>query len=184
MPQTYLSPRIHITGAAGAGVSSLGRALGAALGVTCIDSDDAYWEPTDPPFTAKRPVAARRDWLLAAQGTGGWIVAGSLCGWGDAAVVEADLIVFLTVPTELRLERLREREYRAFGDRIGPGGDMEHIHSAFLKWAAGYDDPHFTGRSRVTHESWLREQRAPVLRLDGTEPPEALVAGVLGALKA
>lgn len=182
MPGTASEPRIHISGASGTGASTLGRALAEALGVPFIDTDDIYWMPTSPRFTTKRSVAERLRHLAAAQGAGGWIIAGSLSGWGDRAIAAADLIVFLTVPTAQRLARLRRRERLEHGDRILPGGDMARIHSEFINWAAQYDDPHFTGRSRVMHEAWLMEQTVPVLRLEGTRPVDALVAEVLAAI--
>ncbi|MCB1338481.1 MAG: AAA family ATPase [Maritimibacter sp.] len=182
MPATASTARIHITGAAGSGVSTLGRALAERLGLAYLDTDDAYWLPTDPRFTAKRPIPDRLAFIAEAQGAGGWVVAGSLCGWGDPAVRAADLIVFLTAPTPQRLARIRRRERAEFGERVAAGGDMERIHSEFLNWAAQYDDPHFTGRSRVMHEAWLMEQTAPVLRLDGGGKVEALVSKVLAAL--
>ena len=182
MPGPRAEPRIHITGASGSGVSTLGKALAETLAVPLVDSDDAYWLPTNPRFTTKRPVPERLAWLREAQGAGGWVVAGSLCGWGDPAIASADLIVFLTAPTAQRIARLKARERGWFGDRIGPGGDMERIHSDFIAWAAQYDDPHFTGRSRVMHESWLMEQTVPVLRLQGTDDLAALVRAVRAAL--
>lgn len=182
MPGADAKPRIHITGAAGTGVSTLGLALAEALAVPMIDTDEAYWLPTDPRFTTKRPIAERVAHIRAAQGAGGWVVAGSLCGWGDPAIETADLIVFLSVPTAQRIARLRRRERAWYGDRIAPGGDMARIHAEFIAWAAQYDDPHFTGRSRAMHESWLIEQSAPVLRLDGTGDVARLVAQVCAAL--
>ena len=182
MPGPMKEPRIHITGASGTGVSTLGLALAEALAVPFVDSDDAYWLPTDPRFTAKRPIPDRLAFIAEAQGAGGWVVAGSLCGWGDPAVRAADLIVFLTAPTPQRLARIRRRERAEFGERVAAGGDMERIHSEFLNWAAQYDDPHFTGRSRVMHETWLIQQTAPVLRLQGTDTLEDLVAQVTDAL--
>jgi adenylate kinase family enzyme len=182
MPGTAIDPRIHVTGASGTGVSTLGRALSEVLKVPFIDTDDAYWMPTDPRFTAKRPVLERLAVLMEAQGTGGWVVAGSLCGWGDKAIADVDLIVFLTAPTSQRITRLRARERAWFGERIDPGGDMERIHSEFIAWAEQYDDPHFTGRSRVMHETWLMEQTAPVLRLEGTQQTGVLVEAVLAPL--
>ena len=182
MPGMASDPRIHVTGASGTGASTLGRALADALGVAFVDTDDIYWMPPSPRFTTKRSAPDRLRQLVTAQGPGGWIVAGSLSGWGDRAIADADLIVFLTVPTAQRLARLRRRERAEHGERILPGGDMARIHSEFINWAAQYDDPHFSGRSRVMHEAWLIEQTAPVLRLEGTRPVDALVAEVLAAL--
>jgi adenylate kinase family enzyme len=42
--------RIHITGASGAGVSTLGCALADALAIPHHDTDDYFWQPTSPPY--------------------------------------------------------------------------------------------------------------------------------------
>lgn len=47
--------RIYITGAARAGVTTLGKALADQLAVQHLDVDDFYWMLTNPPFTTKRP---------------------------------------------------------------------------------------------------------------------------------
>lgn len=182
MTQKSVATRVHVTGAAGTGTTSLGAALAPALGVQHLDTDRFYWRPTDPPYTDKFPAAERLAAMRAACGSGGWVISGSLDGWGDPLIEMADLIVFLRAPAEVRLERLRRRETQRFGDRIAPGGDMEHLHASFLVWSAQYDDAGFTGRSRLRHETWLAQQPAPVLRLDATEPVEALVRRVLSAL--
>ncbi len=177
--------RVHITGAACAGVTTLGRALAARLGVPLADTDDAYWLPTDPPFTARRLPQERRALIRTWIGDSpGWVVAGSLVGWGTALIQDAHLTVFVDTPTPLRLERLRAREAARFGDRILPGGDMHAIHESFLDWAACYDDPAFDGRSRRGHEDWLSRLPMPVLAVDGTDAVAALVARVLSALAA
>ena len=46
--------RIHITGASGCGVTTLGQALAAQLQFAVLDADDFFWEPTVPPFQKKR----------------------------------------------------------------------------------------------------------------------------------
>ena len=53
------SCRIHITGASGAGVTSLGRALANALAIPHHDTDDYFWQPTIPPYQKKREIADR-----------------------------------------------------------------------------------------------------------------------------
>ena len=49
------APRIYITGASCAGVTTLGSALARALDAVHVDVDDYYWLPSDPPFSRKRP---------------------------------------------------------------------------------------------------------------------------------
>lgn len=62
-----MAARVYITGAAGSGTSSLGRALAQRLCVPHLDTDDFFWAPTDPPFTTKRPVEERLALIAAAQ---------------------------------------------------------------------------------------------------------------------
>jgi adenylate kinase family enzyme len=75
--------RIHILGAAGSGTSTLGRALAESLNVAYFDTDYFYWQQTDAPFTVARPKDERIR-LLQEQTAGleGWVLSGSLCGWG------------------------------------------------------------------------------------------------------
>src|SRR5215510_16221442 len=51
--------RIHVIGASGAGVTSLGRALADSLALPHHDTDDYFWRPTTPPYREKREVADR-----------------------------------------------------------------------------------------------------------------------------
>lgn len=60
--------------------------------------------------------------------------------------------MFLTLDPVVRLARLEERERRRYGDRIGPGGDLEPALHEFLDWAKGYDDPGFDGRNPAGRE--------------------------------
>ncbi|WP_354345781.1 ATP-binding protein [Phyllobacterium ifriqiyense] len=174
-----VKPSIYITGASCSGVTTLGRSFASYSGVRHVDCDEFYWFPTNPPFTTKRPPADRVRLIREALGEGGWVLSGSFDGWGDSLIEDVDLIVFIYTPTPIRMERLVAREQERYGDRILPTGDMYEIHTAFAAWAAQYDKPDFPGRNLARHETWLKQQTAPVLRLDGTQNPQALVSLVL-----
>ncbi|MGO4854158.1 adenylate kinase [Phaeovulum sp. W22_SRMD_FR3] len=167
--------KIYLTGAAGAGVTTLGAEIARHYGLTHIDCDTYYWQPTDPPYTHKRPVAERCALISARQAQGGWVLSGAFDGWGDPLIGDVDLVVYLQTPTPLRIARIRAREAERYGARIEPGGDMHGIHRAFIAWAAEYDNPRFAGRNRRRHEEWLAVQQAPVLRLEGDSPLPALL---------
>lgn len=172
--------RIGITGAAGCGVTTLGAALAARLGAVPIDTDDHYWVDTDPPYRDKRDVSERLRRIAAEQArTGRWVMSGTLQGWAESAIKEAQLIVFLEAPTDIRMERLRRREQGRFGDALLPGGAMHDIHRAFIEWAAQYEEGAQPGRSRPKHERWLAGLEIPVLRLDSTQATDQLVAQIL-----
>ncbi|MBC9206492.1 hypothetical protein IBL26_06560 [Roseomonas aerophila] len=175
--------RLHLTGASGTGTSTLGAALATRLGCPCVDSDDALWERTDPPFTRLRPVADRLAWLQAALPEGGaadrWVVAGSMVGWGDQLLPSLNLVVYLSLEAGSRMERLRAREAARYGARITRGGDMAANSAAFLAWAAAYDTAGPKQRSRSLHEAWLRDLPCPVLRLDSAAPVDELADAVM-----
>jgi adenylate kinase family enzyme len=119
------SCRIHIMGASGAGVSSLGRALAGALALPHHDTDDYFWLPTIPPYREMRQADDRlrlmREVFLPRAG---WILSGSLNGWGDPLIPDFDLVVFVVTPREIRLQRLR------------PGGDAVRRGCSRARWLA------------------------------------------------
>ncbi|HYE20601.1 MAG TPA: AAA family ATPase, partial [Tepidisphaeraceae bacterium] len=108
--------RIHLTGASGSGTTTLGRALGQRLGLAHLDTDDFYWLPTDPPYQAARPMPDRLARLEAALDVElGWVLSGSLAGWGDPLLERFEAVVFLAVPVKERLRRLEARERARYG---------------------------------------------------------------------
>jgi hypothetical protein len=96
-----------------------------------------------------------------------WVVSGSLCGWGDVAIPLFELVVFLSIPSEVRMARLRRREHERFGERILPGGDMYESSQAFLVRAASYDEGGLDIRSRRLHDQWLSTLPCPILCFEG-----------------
>jgi adenylate kinase family enzyme len=81
------SRRIHVMGASGAGVTSLGRALADALAIPHHDTDDYFWRLTTPPYQDKREIAQRlrlmREIFVPRAD---WVLSGSLNGWGDPLI--------------------------------------------------------------------------------------------------
>jgi adenylate kinase family enzyme len=176
---------VHITGGSGAGTTTLGGALADRLRCVHLDTDDFYWLPTDPPYRDKRASPQRIALLEAAvmeSGDAGCVLSGSLDGWGDPLIRWFRLVVFLRVPTDVRIARLRAREARRYGAAIEPGGPRHDVSQAFLTWASRYESGMLPGRSLRRHEAWLADLPCPVVRLDGSWPTDALVDAVRGQL--
>jgi len=60
--------------------------LAGRLGVKHLDTDNYFWEATDPPFTTKRPEAERVALMEAeVAGEPSWVISGSLIGWATCS---------------------------------------------------------------------------------------------------
>jgi adenylate kinase family enzyme len=146
--------RALITGASGSGTSTLARSVAGRLRIAAFDADDYFWLPTSPPFVSKREPQERLAMILRDLGAAGnCVLGGSIVDWGAQLEDSFSLVVFLTVPSEVRVERLRVREIAQLGC----------ADPAFLDWAAQYDEGRLEGRSRAKHERWLAARRCPVL---------------------
>jgi adenylate kinase family enzyme len=173
--------RVHIFGAAGCGSSTLGRALARHLESQLIDADDIFWLPAHPPYQARRPLVERAQLLDDAIRTAkSWVLSGSVVGWGDPVVPRFDLVVFLYVPPEIRLARLKQRERERFGAAIDVGGPMHEQHQAFLQWAAGYDTG-LSGRTLETDANWLSHLACPVIVMTGEHSTGDQLAQILAS---
>ncbi|AIQ46672.1 hypothetical protein R70723_12925 [Paenibacillus sp. FSL R7-0273] len=172
--------RIHIMGASGSGTSTLGQALACRLPHVHLDSDDYFWEHK---FTKQREITERLGRIRQdLEQPGPWILSGAVCGWGDGLRPYFDLVIFLRIPPELRLERLKAREYERYGTESLPGGSRYADVQAFLEWASLYDTAGPEVRSLKLHEAWMLELDCPVLRLEGDLSVKERVEAVLGYL--
>ena len=167
---------IHIFGASGSGTTTLAKEISARFGYFHMDTDDYFWMPTDPMFTAKRDKAERLALMKKdIENHEKIVISGSLCDWGDALIPYFDLAIRVVTDTETRLARLKEREYRRFGERIRKGGDMYDEHMKFLSWASKYDTADASMRSKAKHDQWQTLLSCPVITVDGTADIETIL---------
>ncbi len=175
--------RILISGGPGSGCTTTGSALGKMFGVGLFDSDRYFHKPTDPPFQEQYSSEERRALLGAALASeSSWILSGSVSTWGleDIAPTHG---VFLGIPKEERLRRLKHRQRSEFGSRIDPGGDMEHEHLSFLEWASEYESRTGPGRNVTTDRSFLEQNCPHTISLTEICPLPDLVASVVEFLE-
>lgn len=162
--------RILVTGASGSGSSTLASTLARRLGCACLDGDNYFWVRPQPPFDAKRAPEDRLRLLAAdAERAGRFVLAGSVDGWGAEIEDSFDLIVFLYLDAQIRIERLRARELQRFGS-----ADAD-----FLEWAAQYDAGTREGRSLARQRAWLAARACPVITLEGDLSVEDRLGRVL-----
>jgi adenylate kinase family enzyme len=175
--------RVHILGASGAGTTTLAAALAERLGHAHLDTDDFFWLPTEPKFQTVRPQEERVALLASAlDQPGGWVLSGSLCGWGDVFIPRFELVVFIYLPPNVRMARLARREVTRYGaDAIAPGGTHHTQYEKFMTWAAAYETGNVS-RTLALHEQWLAALPCPVHRLTTAAPTAAHLEQVLARL--
>ena len=174
---------IIIFGAAGSGTTTLGRALARLLEFKHIDVDSFSWQDPNNQMSGRLPHAQRVPLLQkVADNSSGFIMSGSICGWGDVFIPQFDLAVFIAAPMDIRLKRIKERETKQFGKRIAEGGDMFDHYNQFLDYAAIYDTGNPPERCRKLHEQWIEILPCPVVRLDGTRSGDKLIADIINKL--
>lgn len=161
-----MKKRIHIFGASGSGTTTIAKSVCDKIKYSHFDSDHYFWLPTSDPFTLERPQEERIPLMENdLSNCDRWILSGSLTGWGDALIPLFDLVVFVYVPQEIRIERLTKREHEKYGEKILPGGSRHEASKAFLEWAASYDTGTSTGRNLAKHEKWLEGIECCVIKI-------------------
>lgn len=175
---------IHIFGASGSGTTTLAKALSKKLNCDYFDSDNYFWEKTDPPFKIKRTTAERQKLLEKdLLGSDSFVLSGSLCGWGDKFIPMFDLVVYLWIPEDIRIERIKKREVERYGDKIKVGGPMYESSVVFIEWASNYDNGDIHMRSRKSHELWLVNIPCDVLRIEEDVEVSEKIARIINEMK-
>lgn len=163
--------KLHIFGASGSGVTTLGKLLADKLGIEYFDSDDYFWIKTEPPFTQRRNPNERNQLISKALNeTENWILGGSIIHWGDSLFPDFDLIVFLYLPQKIRIERLKKRELERYGDVLYTDENRAKQFNGFIAWAKDYDNnTGLANRTLKAHEAWLEQTKNPVLKIVGNQ---------------
>lgn len=177
--------RIHIYGASGSGVTTLGAALSERLRALHLDTDEFYWKQTEIPYTEKNTPEQRieniRESISDHQS---WVLSGSLCSWGGPLTDLFTLAIFVYLDKDVRLKRLIEREKQRFGRRIDESGDLYEKHIEFVVWAAKYDTASPPTRSLIMHREWASKLDCPVVEVNSYKPVDELVHYIADGLQA
>lgn len=172
--------KIHIMGASCAGSTTLGRVLAEKLAFEYLDTDSYYFVPSDIPYSIRRDPAERIAMFKADfEANENVIVGGSLVSWGDDWYTKFDLVVFLYIPHNIRMQRLHTREVERYDDKIFTDPYRAAQYKQFTAWASGYDDNSTNGRNLSVHQQWLSKVNCPVLKIEGDTSVEERMARVI-----
>jgi len=157
---------IVVCGLNGAGKSTLGKALANRLNFHFIDNEDLYFPKTDPNYMYANPRSREEFESLffsEIKAHENFVFASVKGDYGEQFYPFISYIVWVEIPRDVRLERVRNRSYKKFGERMLPGGDLYEEELRFLEFVES--------RPENTVEKWLKEvscYEIPVIKADGT----------------
>ena len=155
-----------VFGAPGSGVSTLCKNLSKALNFQYVSLRNRC-EPPDSgdPISINNQELAKLHRQL--RETKGYIVDGSPCQ-SDFSTREMDGIIYLMTPRVQRLQRIRDRELAAQGERILEEGCKEFkIFNRFMYWVSQFDQAGIDRESKILHQKFLNSISTPILRANG-----------------
>jgi len=161
-----LKKRIFITGGSGTGKTSIGEAVCEKIGYKHFDTDSYLWLPTKEPFMETRTPdeyssLMGKDLINNEK----WILTGHVSfGLGHVYMPLYELVVFMYIPPDVRMERLKKREYERYGDEILPSGSKYENSKEFLQYAIEYETGTTPG-SLQGQKKFLESVKCPVLKI-------------------
>ena len=176
---------IHILGASGSGTSTLAKSLCQNLPHKHFDSDDFFWKTK---FTNSHSSNIRLKKLQTELYKHKyWILSGAIIDWGNSLMSLFDLVIYISVSNEIRLQRLKTREQNRYGDEILPSGPKYIEHLQFMEWANQYETGGIDVRSRKQQKGWLDNLSCEILEINGDNPvdenEELVLNSILGQTK-
>lgn len=156
---------IIICGLNGAGKSTLGKTLAEKLHFHFIDIENLYFPKTNPDYIYASPRTSEdvEERLLYEIRTHENFILASVKGdYGEDIYSFFQCAILLDVPKDIRLQRVKERSFQKFGNRMLSGGDLFEQEEKFFRFVES--------RNENTVEEWIKSLKCPVIRMDGTKP--------------
>lgn len=100
--------KIYITGSVGSGKTTLAKRLATELGLHHFETDNFVWKRA-PSGDIRNSEEQRNAHLAEALMQPEWIVEGVHIDWTDAAIDQADWIIFSDIPFKERKKRIIKR---------------------------------------------------------------------------
>lgn len=155
---------IIVCGLNGTGKSTLGKVLAEKLNFYFIDIEDLYFPPTDSNYiyTSPRTRKEVEKLLLNEVKTYKNFILASVKGdYGKDIYSFIQYAILLEVPKNIRLQRVKNRSFQKFGDRILLGGDLYEQEEKFFRFVES--------RGENIVKEWVESLICPVIRIDGTK---------------
>ena len=158
---------IIVCGLNGAGKSTLGKALAEKLGFHFIDNENLYFPKTDPLNLYAIPRTHKEAELLLIKEITvheNFVFASVKGDYGESIYPFFQYAVLIDVPKDIRIQRVKNRSFQKFGNRMLPGGDLHGQEENFFNFVKF--------RTESVIEEWVQSLSCSIIRVDGTKSIE------------
>ncbi len=158
---------ILICGLNGTGKSTLGKVLAKKLHFYFIDNEDLYFPKTDPNYLYNLPRTREEVetlFIREIKEHKNFVFAAVKGDYGEAVSDFFRYAVLIDVPKDIRIQRVRNRSFQKFGNRMLLGGDLYEREEKFFQLVAS--------RAENIVVEWTQCLNCPIIRVDGTKPIE------------
>ena len=169
---------ILVCGLNGSGKSTLGKALAEKLGFHFIDNEDLYFPKSNPdyPYDSPRSEKEVEELLMhEVRAHENFIFTAVKGNYGEYILPFYKYAVLIDVPKNIRLQRVKNRSYQKFGNRLLPGGDLYEREEAFFDLVSSRGEPEV--------EEWAKSFNCPIIRIDGTKAIEKNITLIVEQLQ-
>ncbi|WP_312099246.1 AAA family ATPase [Niallia sp.] len=176
--------RIQIIGGSGTGKSTLAKYISEKEKIKWIDTDNYLWK--DDTFTENNPMEKRKEmYQKDINSNSSYVVSGSIFMWCPDGFSNRDLLVFLSLDEDIRMDRLRDRESKRNNlSKMWLDENGEYTND-FLEWCKTY----WTAKEKsmagtyAEQEYQMKISKSPVLKLDSSKSLDELYDEILNQLK-
>jgi adenylate kinase family enzyme len=155
---------IIICGLNGSGKSTLGKALAEKLDFYFIDNEDLYFPKTNSTYVYSAPRTHEEvEKLLFSEMKAheNFVFASVKGNYGEHIYPFFQYAVLIDVSKDIRIQRVRNRSFQKFGNRMLMGGDLYEQEERFFEFVKS--------RPENTVEEWIHSLKCPIIRIDGTK---------------
>ena len=162
---------IIVCGLNGGGKSTLGKALSEKMKFHFIDNENLFFADKDV-YASPRSHEEATQILMGEVKTYPNFVFASVKGeYGKQFLPYLQFVVVIDVLKDIRLNRVRNRAFEKFGDRMLVGGDLYESQESFFEM--------INCRTEQYVEEWVQSLDCQIIRVDGTKPIEENVVLII-----
>jgi len=133
-----------------------------------MDVEDYYFLKSDIPYAKSRTQEEVKQLMLDdIKIYHNYVLASVGCNWGYEIVSTYKLAILLYAPLQVRLERIKQREFTRFGNRVLEEGDMYESSKRFHDMVAS--------RSAEDIKQQACSLTCPVLEINATLPVKEIL---------